>query len=169
MLSLYARRLEMNNSKLVYDNFLAGKTYDWNDATFRTGLNQDYNASISGATDRVNYYMSFGYMNNEGAVQGNDYQAFRSNLKMNAKVTNWLEVGANVNFQDRSSTSASRRARMCWMRGWARTCEGSSARMSSLSTRVSSGGFRGRTGKSQSLPTIGASACSGCMAKSNPW
>ncbi len=102
MLSLYARRLEMNNSKLVYDNFLAGKTYDWNDATFRTGLNQDYNASISGATDRVNYYMSFGYMNNEGAVQGNDYQAFRSNLKMNAKVTNWLEVGANVNFQDRS-------------------------------------------------------------------
>jgi len=101
-LSLYARRLEMNNSKLVFDNFLAGNTYDWNDATFRTGLNQDYNASISGATDRVNYYMSFGYMNNEGAVQGNEYRAFRSNLKMNAKVTNWLEVGANVNFQDRT-------------------------------------------------------------------
>jgi len=101
-LSLYARRLEMNNSKLVFDNFLAGNTYDWNDATFRTGLNQDYNASISGATDRVNYYMSFGYMNNKGAVQGNDYRAFRSNLKVNAKVTNWLEIGANVNFQDRS-------------------------------------------------------------------
>ena len=101
-LSLYARRLEMNNSKLVFDNFLAGKTFDWNDATFRTGLNQDYNASISGATDRVNYYMSFGYMNNEGTVQGNDYRAFRSNLKVNAKVTNWLELGANVNFQDRS-------------------------------------------------------------------
>ena len=27
---------------------------DWNDATFRTGFNQDYNASISGATERVN-------------------------------------------------------------------------------------------------------------------
>ncbi len=101
-LSLYARRLELNNAKLVYDNFLAGNTYDWNDATFRTGFNQDYNASISGANDRVNYYMSFGYMNNQGAVQGNDYHAFRSNLKVNAKVTNWLELGANVNFQDRS-------------------------------------------------------------------
>jgi TonB-linked SusC/RagA family outer membrane protein len=101
-LSLYARRLEMNNSKLVFDNFLAGNTYDWNDATFRTGLNQDYNASISGATDRINYYMSFGYLNNEGAVQGNSYRAYRSNLKLNAKVTNWLELGANVNFQDRT-------------------------------------------------------------------
>lgn len=75
---------------------------DWNDATFRTGFNQDYNASISGATERVNYYFSLGYINNEGAVQGNEYNAFRSNMKINAKITDWLEVGANVNFQDRS-------------------------------------------------------------------
>ena len=54
---------------------------DWNDATFRTGFNQDYNASISGATERVNYYFSLGYINNEGAVQGNEYNAFRSNMK----------------------------------------------------------------------------------------
>lgn len=54
-LSLFARRLEFNNSPLVLQNFLNGQVTDWNDATFRTGLNQDYNASISGATERVNY------------------------------------------------------------------------------------------------------------------
>ena len=32
----------------------------------------------------------------------NEYNAFRSNMKINAKITDWLEVGANVNFQDRS-------------------------------------------------------------------
>lgn len=100
--SLYARRLELNNSPIVFDNYLAGKTFDWHDATFRTGFNQDYNVSISGDNDRVNHYLSFGYVNNEGAVQGNDYHAFRSNLKVNTKITDWLEVGANVNFQDRS-------------------------------------------------------------------
>lgn len=100
--SLYARRLRLNEAKNVFNNYLAGKTNDWNDATFRTGFNQDYNANISGATDRVNYYISFGYLNNEGAIQGNEYRAFRSNMKMNAKITDWLEVGANVNFQDRS-------------------------------------------------------------------
>ncbi|RHL09480.1 MULTISPECIES: TonB-dependent receptor [Bacteroides] len=101
-LSLFARRLTLDVSPLVYNNFLAGNTFDWYDSTFRTGINQDYNASISGATDKVNYYLSVGYMDNEGAVQGNDYHAFRSNMKINATITDWLEVGANVNFQDRS-------------------------------------------------------------------
>lgn len=32
-------------------------------------------------------------------VQGNEYNAFRSNMKINAKITDWLEVGANVNFR----------------------------------------------------------------------
>ena len=50
----------------------------------------------------MNYYFSLGYINNEGAVQGNEYNAFRSNMKINAKITDWLEVGANANFQDRS-------------------------------------------------------------------
>ena len=107
MLSLYARRMGFDaDAALVMENFLAGKTYDWNDATFRTGFNQDYNASISGATDRVNYYLGFGYLKNQGAIQGDDYHAYRANMKLNAKITDWLEVGANVNFQDRSDTSS---------------------------------------------------------------
>src|SRR5574344_2161989 len=105
--SLYARRMGLDaDAALVMQNYLAGKTYDWNDAVFRTGFNQDYNASISGATEKVNYYFSFGYLNNEGAIQGDDYQAFRSNMKLNAKITDWFEVGANVNFQDRSDVSS---------------------------------------------------------------
>ena len=107
MLSLYARRMGFDaDAALVMENFLAGKTYDWNNATFRTGFNQDYNASISGATDRVNYYLGFGYLKNQGAIQGDDYHAYRANMKLNAKITDWLEVGANVNFQDRSDTSS---------------------------------------------------------------
>ncbi len=107
MLSLYARRMGFDaDAALVMENFLAGKTYNWEDATFRTGFNQDYNASISGATDNVNYYLGFGYLKNQGAIQGDDYHAYRANMKLNAKITDWLEVGANVNFQDRSDTSS---------------------------------------------------------------
>lgn len=107
LLSLYARRMGFDaDAGNVMKNFLAGKSYDWEDATFRTGFNQDYNASISGATDKVNYYLSFGYLNNQGAIQGDDYHAFRSNMKINAQITDWLEVGANVNFQDRSDESS---------------------------------------------------------------
>lgn len=108
MQSLYARRMGLDaDAALIMQNYLAGRTYDWEDATFRTGFNQDYNASISGATDKVNYYFSFGYLDNQGAIQGDDYKAFRSNMKLNAKITDWLEVGANINFQDRNDVSQS--------------------------------------------------------------
>ena len=107
MLSLYARRMGFDaDAALVMENFLAGRTYNWEDATFRTGFNQDYNASISGATEKVNYYLGFGYLKNQGAIQGDDYKAYRANMKINAKITDWLEMGANVNFQDRSDTSS---------------------------------------------------------------
>lgn len=101
--SIYAKRLNMYNySKDAYEGFLAGRITDWEDVVFRAGMRQDYNASISGATDRINYYLSFGYLRNEGVTIGDDYKSFRSNVKINGKVTDWLEIGANINFQDRS-------------------------------------------------------------------
>ncbi|MDR1223455.1 MAG: SusC/RagA family TonB-linked outer membrane protein [Tannerella sp.] len=99
-LSIWARRLGFTGN--VLENFLAGKTVNWADKTFRTGFNQDYNASVSGAGEKVNYYLSMGYLKNEGAVVSDDYQAIRANMKMEAVVTDWFEVSANVNFQDRS-------------------------------------------------------------------
>ena len=55
------------------ENYLSGKTFDWYDHSFRTGVNQDYNVSISGASDNMNYYMSLGYLDNQGVAVGNDY------------------------------------------------------------------------------------------------
>ena len=54
-----------------------------------------------------NYYISFGYLKNQGVLYGDDYKSFRSNLKVNGKVTDWLEIGANINFQDRSDGTQS--------------------------------------------------------------
>jgi len=98
--TLYGRRLNLEST--VLDNYAAGRTFDWYDHTFRTGFNQDYNASVSGAGEKMNYYLSLGYLRNEGAVSYDDYQAVRANMKIEGKVNKWFEIGANVNFQDRS-------------------------------------------------------------------
>jgi TonB-linked SusC/RagA family outer membrane protein len=98
--SIYARRLNLTD--IVLENYLAGRSFDWYDHTFHTGFDQDYNASLSGASDKINYYMSLGYLNNEGAVVGNKYQAVRANMKIDGQVTKWFQIGMNVNFQDRS-------------------------------------------------------------------
>lgn len=98
--SIWGKRVELDNTTL--ENFLAGKTFDWYDHTFRLGFNQDYNLSVSGASDRINYYMSLGYIRNEGAIPGDNYRAVRSNVNVNGKVNDWLEVGTTINFQDRT-------------------------------------------------------------------
>ena len=83
-------------------NYFAGKTYNWYDEVYRTGFKQDYNASISGKTKAVNYYFSMGYLDSKSHVVGDDYKSIRSNLKLDATVTDFLTLGANVNFQNRT-------------------------------------------------------------------
>ncbi len=102
-LSIWAKRLGFTGN--VLENIIAGKTVDWEDKAFRLGFNQDYNASISGASEKTDYYFSMGYLRNEGALIDDTYRAIRANMKLNAKVTKWFEVGANVNFQDRTDGS----------------------------------------------------------------
>ncbi|MCH5599490.1 TonB-dependent receptor plug domain-containing protein [Niabella ginsengisoli] len=97
---VYARRIGLDHN--VLSNYLAGNTFDWYDHSFRDGFNQDYNLSVSGASDRINYYMSAGYLSNQGVIVGDNYKAIRSNLKVDGKITDWLNIGANINFQDRS-------------------------------------------------------------------
>lgn len=83
-------------------NYANGKTYDWYDEAYRTGIKQDYNASISGRGNKVNYYMSLGYLDSKGLIIGDDYTSIRSNLKIDAAVNSFLNVGFNVNFQNRT-------------------------------------------------------------------
>lgn len=97
---IWAKRLLMQGTAL--NNFLGGQTFDWYDHSFQTAVNQDYNISASGATDQMNYYMSLGYLSNEGVAVGNEYRAVRSNIKVEGKINKWLELGANVNFQHRT-------------------------------------------------------------------
>lgn len=70
---IFAKRLLLQSTALT--NFLGGQTFDWYDHTFQTGKNQDYNISASGATDQMSYYMSLGYLSNEGVAAGNEYEA----------------------------------------------------------------------------------------------
>ena len=97
---IYGRRLGLGS--VVLENYINGKSFDWYDHAFQTGINQDYNISISGGSDNMNYYMSVGYLSNEGVARGNEYSAIRANMKLSGKVTNWLEISGNVNFQDRT-------------------------------------------------------------------
>lgn len=85
-------------------NYKAGRETDFSKYTWQTGVTQDYNISLSGASDAVSYYLSLGYTNNEGIRYNEEFSTIRARLNLEADVTNWLAVGTNtqVAFRDES-------------------------------------------------------------------
>ncbi len=77
------------NAKLRYDDSFA-------DALFDSSFRQEYNVSASGATDRTNYYMSVGYLDDDSYVLGSSYERITSRLNVNTQVAKWLRVGMNL-------------------------------------------------------------------------
>ncbi|MCF0184961.1 MAG: TonB-dependent receptor, partial [Bacteroidaceae bacterium] len=50
--------------------------HNWSDEVFQTGLFQDYNASVSGGNQVINYMTSFNYFKHEGIVKGSNFDRF---------------------------------------------------------------------------------------------
>lgn len=71
---------------------------NWLDELFTTGETHNVQASISGATDNVNYLLSMGYIRQDGiVVYDNDkYQRFSLRSNISAKPIERLTIGTNV-------------------------------------------------------------------------
>lgn len=88
-----------------YDNSgRQGRYFDWEDAYFRTAVYQNYDLSVSGATNNGNYYTSISYTNDQGRLKVNGFDRFSGRVNLNQKVGNHFEIGTNISLS-RSSKS----------------------------------------------------------------
>ena len=78
-------------------NLLSRTDINWLDMVFndRAPL-QNYEISVNRATDRLNYYVSGGFYDQEGIAQSSEFR--RYNLRANAEVkaSSWLKIGTNT-------------------------------------------------------------------------
>ena len=79
-------------------NMEAGREINWLDASTRTGWVQDYQVSVSGAGEKMNYYLSAAYSDNQGVVIGDDYNRITALAKINTDITSWLQIGVDAAF-----------------------------------------------------------------------
>ncbi|MDD3488470.1 MAG: TonB-dependent receptor [Paludibacter sp.] len=87
------------NATLGYSDAKYYYTPDnWANETFSNNMRQEYNLSISGASDKSNYYMSFGYLDDKGVISGSGFNRLSGRFKGDYQVKEWLKVGANVNY-----------------------------------------------------------------------
>ena len=70
---------------------------DWQDEIYRTAMQQNYDISVAGGTEKINYYISGNYMNQEGIIINSGIKRYsvRSNLNMN--ITDKLRLGMRLN------------------------------------------------------------------------
>lgn len=79
-------------------NYEAGQETNWLDEISRTGWLQDYQVSVAGAGEKMNYYMSTSYTDNQGIIVGDDFSRFTMMAKVSTDITDWLEVGADASY-----------------------------------------------------------------------
>ncbi|MDL2223812.1 TonB-dependent receptor [Bacteroidales bacterium OttesenSCG-928-M06] len=70
---------------------------NWYDEMFKkNNLRQEYNVSISGSADKLNYYLSIGYLDDTGIIPNSGFQRYTGRLNADYKAKDWLQVGASV-------------------------------------------------------------------------
>lgn len=78
---------------------------DWNKILFRNVLNEEYNASVSGGSDRAHYYTSIGIDKEKGTVEGAGSRRYNITLKTDYRVNSILKLGASVYANERKQDS----------------------------------------------------------------
>jgi TonB-linked SusC/RagA family outer membrane protein len=72
-------------------------TTDWTQYALHTGLTQDHTISVSGGTQNVRAYGSFGFLNNEGTQRGQNYRRYSGKFSVDLTPTKWFSMGGSVN------------------------------------------------------------------------
>lgn len=73
---------------------------DWMDATFRNSLRQKYTVNASGTYGGVDVLASFGYLNDQGLVKGQDMQRYTARVRADYQVLDFLKVGLNLGYSN---------------------------------------------------------------------
>ncbi|MFA6677358.1 MAG: SusC/RagA family TonB-linked outer membrane protein [Bacteroidales bacterium] len=69
---------------------------DWLDEIFSTGTVQNYYLSLSGMSDKISYYASASYYNEDGAMENTGYKQFNIRSNNTYRPTNSLTITSNV-------------------------------------------------------------------------
>ncbi|RFS19609.1 TonB-dependent receptor [Chitinophaga silvatica] len=79
----------VSGAKTLWDN-------NWDDAMQRTGHRTEANLNVSGASDKSRYFISGGYLNDQGIYLASGFKRYnmRSNIDLDAK--RWLKIGMGL-------------------------------------------------------------------------
>ncbi|GAB2846554.1 TonB-dependent receptor [Hymenobacter ruber] len=83
---------------LLATNLVDVTRYNYFDQIFRTGYGTDNAVSVSGGSERTQYYVSANYLKNEGIIKGTDFTRYNLRARVDQRLTNWAKVSAGLSY-----------------------------------------------------------------------
>ncbi len=80
----------------TWDGSKVGDT-DWTGMVSQTGITTDNTISVSGGTNKIKAYASFGFLNNKGTSIGQKFTRYSGKTSVDIQATDWFNMGVNMN------------------------------------------------------------------------
>ena len=80
----------------TWDGSKVGNT-EWTDLVSQTGITSDNLISVSGGSNKIKAYASFGYLNNKGTSIGQKFTRYSTKASVEVQATDWFSMGLTAN------------------------------------------------------------------------
>jgi TonB-linked SusC/RagA family outer membrane protein len=77
-------------------NHIAYPNTNWADVLFNNRLLQTHNISVNGGSDKVNYLLSVGYLNNQGTIENTGTKRYQIRANLDAKINKFITLGTQT-------------------------------------------------------------------------
>ncbi len=94
----FARIVRDGVGAYVRTNLVDVTRYNYFDQIFRTGYGTDNAVSVSGGRDNTQYYVSAGYLKNQGIIKGTDFTRYNLRARVDQRLTNWAKLSAGLSY-----------------------------------------------------------------------
>ncbi|HTJ11817.1 MAG TPA: TonB-dependent receptor [Dinghuibacter sp.] len=91
-------RAALFNSAPVYPDVSKVTNTDWQKVITRHAGMVNANLGFSGGTEKVTYYLSGNYFNQDGIILNSGFQRYQTRLNLRLKLAPWLTFGTDMNF-----------------------------------------------------------------------
>lgn len=83
-------------STQAYDNYQNGKSVDWADLVFKTGISQSHNARVYGSGDGLAYTFGLNYTDDKGLIGDDGYTRYNFSTSIDKQLNKYVKVGLNM-------------------------------------------------------------------------
>lgn len=77
---------------------------DWDKEIIGSGVRSETNVSVSGGSEKTQYYFSGGFLDDQGMMLRSGFKRSSVRMSLNTQTTDWLRINLNMNYVNSTTT-----------------------------------------------------------------